>query len=777
MLIAFSLVLLHSDLFNPNNKTKMQRYQYIKNLREQDNIPPEILGYFYDNIQYTELIHQHADEDGSETKSKSASKRARRVKQRLAAPEANKNGRIDPYVMIIDEHFKLDSLKPVLKDQLILDDRFRPLGNNDRVDILSLRKAFFRFGTLQITSARSRPEAFTSPSTIQNPQDANPGVVNIKVAKVGTLWRKSAKRKKTRSPWQEWGAVLTSSQLFFFRNVGWVKNLCHQADVHYKQGNPGVACVFKPPLQNFQFEGKVSTEDAVAVLDMTYRRHKHAFALARRGSAVTGNDLEQHFDEVLLADSEWDRDDWIHKINYASTFKTSNVRIQSWHPANRNSIAIGPAAPSNEPGPAQVNTAPENKPNEKNLGSTALAASVRAKKTREMLDLAVEQLHPKQIQMDDYIGIGRHLEILSPMNDRTRSDLLSYGVRLAHNIKWSHYEVARLQVHRDILIKEMQEDESKTSTLGMGVLDADDQLLELKGRPSNVKRNSRTDPLDSSRRDSRSSDTRPAIRATKSDGDQTNPASYRNSDILNSIDEAFATPMETITHIQRSNSGNLKLLDLRGGQASRPDSAPYNTPDSPGQHSTSSLRPSTASSASARPQPESATKFTPTQSLHEADAARRPSTASTSGAGKTTAAGSPQGSAKSNARRSMQRTLREPKDALSQQTSRTSRRKKSKDKEGDNTDDNMSGHASEGLLRQKGSFTVHGKKASVITIPEFEQRSAEERLRLRKQAASDASRNLSVDGTITDEGEGSVAADNRLSAAFSDSAVEDSAQE
>ena len=55
--------------------------------------------------------------------------------------------------------------------------------------------------------------------TATNPEEAHPGIVDIKITKVGLLWRKDAKKKKTRSPWQEWGAILTGAQLYFFRNT------------------------------------------------------------------------------------------------------------------------------------------------------------------------------------------------------------------------------------------------------------------------------------------------------------------------------------------------------------------------------------------------------------------------------------------------------------------------------------------------------------------------------------------------------------------------------
>lgn len=52
------------------------------------------------------------------------------------------------------------------------------------------------------------------------------------------------------------------------------------------------------------------------------------------------------------------------------------------------------------------------------------------------------------------------------------------------------------------------------------------------------------------------------------------------------------------------------------------------------------------------------------------------------------------------------------------------------------TEDTLSLAESEGLARVAGSFTVHGKKASVVTFgSEWQDMSPEERLKLRKAAS------------------------------------------
>ncbi|CCE61409.1 hypothetical protein TPHA_0A03320 [Tetrapisispora phaffii CBS 4417] len=53
--IVFSLLILHTDYYNPNNKDKMTKHQFINLVHEDTEsngniIPKEILSYFYDNI-------------------------------------------------------------------------------------------------------------------------------------------------------------------------------------------------------------------------------------------------------------------------------------------------------------------------------------------------------------------------------------------------------------------------------------------------------------------------------------------------------------------------------------------------------------------------------------------------------------------------------------------------------------------------------------------------------------------------------------------------------
>lgn len=55
-LLAFASILLHSDAFNANNKSKMSKAAFIKNTRSDNSLPVEVLSYLYDNICFSPFI-------------------------------------------------------------------------------------------------------------------------------------------------------------------------------------------------------------------------------------------------------------------------------------------------------------------------------------------------------------------------------------------------------------------------------------------------------------------------------------------------------------------------------------------------------------------------------------------------------------------------------------------------------------------------------------------------------------------------------------------------
>ena len=307
--VAFSILLLQSDNHNKNNKRKMTKQDYVKNTQNgRISVAEDVLECFYDNICYTPFIHLD-DEIAVENRRLAVPKRKGLIRSKSSEML---RGPVDPYTLILDN--KLEVLRPSLKDVIETDDTYSipPINTIDN------HKAFVHAAVLQIVSARSRPDAFTTQATTANPAEAQAGLVSIKIAKVGLLWRKSTKKKKAKSPWQEWGAILTDSKLYFFKDIGWIKKLINQYENYGKATSKGPPLIFKPPVTSFEPDALMDIDDAVALLDSGYKKHKNAFAFIKHGG----------FEEIFLCNTEADVVDWTSKLNYAATFRTAGVRMR-----------------------------------------------------------------------------------------------------------------------------------------------------------------------------------------------------------------------------------------------------------------------------------------------------------------------------------------------------------------------------------------------------------------------------------------------------------------
>ncbi|PHH58572.1 hypothetical protein CDD81_5206 [Ophiocordyceps australis] len=458
--IAFSLLILHTDVFNKNNKHKMQKTDYLKNTRGE-GIFDEILECFYDNISYTPFIHVDDDDgDGSQDRldtSKSRKKKSRKQQQQLLSATSSMDPAkravkepIDPYTLILDGN--LDVLRPNLKDAMHIEDHYNYWGTSPGLNLGDLQKTFFKTGILQIVSARSRPDAFMTEQTATNPQDAHPGIVDIKITKVGLLWRKESKKRKTRSPWQEWGAMLTGAQLYFFRNTSWVKDLMHQHQGHIKAGNDGIPVIFKPPLETFKPDGLISTQGAVALVDLSYKKHKNAFVFVGQGG----------LEEVLLADNEDERNDWLAKLNYAAAFRTSGVRMrgvvgghydgQGRRGIRRLDSADGTQLVQTPTGPVSI---------VRGRIDHKMAQDIQTARRHGMQEKIAEadrKVDEVQRQLDEQLRNARHLQILAPVQPRSREQLLLAAARISAQLKWTRMEIWREKCHRDILLHDLADD-------------------------------------------------------------------------------------------------------------------------------------------------------------------------------------------------------------------------------------------------------------------------------------------------------------------------------
>ncbi|KAI5779699.1 hypothetical protein EDC01DRAFT_621152 [Geopyxis carbonaria] len=689
--IAFSLIMLHTDYFNKNNKHKMQKADYIKNTTgsiTKEGVSSDILECFYANIIYTPFIRMEDEYDINGEKIPPHRPKKSIFHRTINAYDGRRMKEpIDPYLLIIDDQLNL--LRPNLKDVIPFEDPYSYSGTASRLNMAALHKAFFRSGVLQIVSARSRPDAFMNQATVDNPEGADPGVVEIKVTKVGILWRKDLKKKKARSPWQEWGAVLTGSQLYFFRNVSWVKNLVTQYEQHHKHGS-GTPVIFKPALEIFKPDAQISTDDAVALLDKSYKKHKNAFAFIRHGGVQ----------EYFIADSENEMNDWLAKLNYAATFRTAGVRMRGVFGGNYEGQRLRSLR-------RMDSVAGSSGSNSVQTPSGELAAEISAAR-REVVEQRIhdseDRIAVANRELQAHLRNGRHLTILTPIQPRNREQVMMAAATLAAKLRWVRMEMWKLRCHRDILALDMEEER-------ITMRDRDKRILAVNTPSPHTAAG--VSPLHSAQNS-------PIVKAV-SGGDatptQANFISLSNDDISR-ISSHKSNISSEIPHdrIIDSTSPPLPRSPSMSSHGFKTEVSLVGTDDK-SIETTQIYRSPTPTMS------ESSFAASIDQEEEEREREKDKSKEKTKGKEKD--------SSRPNIRKSLQRTLRE---------SQGLGHKKNKPSYEDPMTPEKKALVEEGLARGSGSFTVHGKKASVITFgSEWQSMSSEDRLRRKKaQAGSEA---------------------------------------
>ena len=766
----------------------MTKQDYIKN-SAIDNVCEDVLECFYDNIVYTQFIRVEDDDEMKTVGSKRSKRTAKSIRNVVPEPVRKSSKEpLDPYALMFEN--KLDTLRPPIKDVMNLDDPFSYRGTAASLD-KSLLKAS-KIGILQIESARSRPDAFMSPSGIDNPEEASAGIVELPVEKVGVLWRKDPKKKTARSPWQEWGAILCSAGLYFFKNAGWVKSLIHQYEHHLRHGHHSSPVKFKPVIPEFKWNYMLPTDHGVALQDANYKRHKNAFVFFRPSGS----------EEVFLADNEAEMNDWLAKLNYQAAFKSAGVRQRgitgSTYDGQRQR-ALRRLDSTTSGGSVQtIQTATGEVTIQSGKIDPQLAQEIsiaRQEIIRAKIAEGEEKLADVIKQIDSQLRDTRHLLILAPIQPKTREQLVHAAGRMAAKLKWMRIELWRMKCHRDILAMDLEEERKEQQRRQARI----DKVIG-KAPPSIASESSASTakPLANGieRLNSTASSGPSPPRNHPSPVLNNRPETVMSNrfSVLTDADDIFSTPAAsprfapevelsseplTIkpppanrTSILSSNRSPL-LAPHNGVEEplESPTFSEYRTPildDEAAERRREAIGLASNSTDGTSPQPVSVRPDTASDSDRDLDAvppAHAPDLT-----------GSPTGSSRGKVRRSLHRTLREGGGSLhghghQQRDSGSSHRRGSRQsykarrdstssaavEDGDRDGTNNDG---EGLLRrEKGSFTLHGKKASVITFgAEWDNMSAEERLKVRKQAHSSSGGGSASAKPISDLSSASAAA-------------------
>ena len=733
-------------MFNKNNKNKMQKSDYTKNARGQ-GVADEILECFYDNISYTPFIHVEDDVDINGERIVAQNSRKLAFKGTGAESLRRNKEPVDPYSLILDN--RLDVLRPALKEITNLDDSFSYLGTATSFNLTDLQRTFFKSGVIQIVSARSRPEAFMTQATTTNPYEARAGVVDIKVTKVGILWRKESKKKKTRSPWQDWGAILTGSQLYFFRNTSWVKSLMHQFDTHQKYGPSGTPVTFRPPLEQFKPDFLLSTDDVVALLDVNYKKHKHAFVFSHRGG----------FEETFLADNESDMNDWLAKLNFAAAFRTAGVRMRG--------VVGGSSEAQKSRGLSESESSNSSKPIQNSAGEAPVQIGRNGYDLAQQISMARRQIMTQKIaeanerlsvagtQLELQLRNARHLHTMAPIQNKTREQVIDAAGRMAANIRGARLDIWRMRCHKEILAIDLEEELNANSSFDRQLRNHRSSTVTSQDTIIQTPKNDGLNRLTSRASTAATPQTSP--RASRPNTQPSGAKMFSMNDIFQSPSRLRSQhrpqsswELPQMAFDQTVSPTNQKFAASDGierGIPSRIESLTVDPEHASGQHALEGMTttppvPITSSDEDEHKVLKEAGLFSPDSTTSESRALEA---ASDDEKLKLTDADVDN---RPKVRHSLQRKLRE----AHVPTHHRSKKGKDSSSGAGIADDGASVTEIEGLARGTGSFTVHGKKASVVNFgSEWQNISPEERLHLRKLIQSDDSK-LSVPSAVDDDG-------------------------
>lgn len=791
---AFSILILQTDVFNKSNKRKMTKPDYVKNTSIA-GVSEDVLDCFYDNIAYTPFIRVEDDDSIKQTKSKrkkkaaKAAKAAKVVKAAVAVDPAERKPLkepVDPYLLILDD--KLDLLRPPIREVMNLEDPYSYLGSVSHLSRETLK--MMKAGIIQIVSARSRPDAFLSPSGIENPDEAQAGIVELPVDKVGLLWRKDPKKKTARSPWQEWGAILTGAGLYFFKDSKRIKEWLYQYENHLKHGGSDTPCLFKPPVPQFNPDYMIPTEHGVALQDSNYKRHKNAFSFFRPNNP----------EEIFLADNEQEMNDWLAKLNQQAAFKTAGVRPRGLVGGNydgQRQRALRRLASDNSGAATQtIQTSSGEVTIQRGRIDNDLAQQIslaRQDAMRQKIEQGEDELAKIIKKIDTQLRDCRHLLIMAPIQQKTREHLLLAAGRMAANLKVIRIQMWRKKCHRDILaldlVEEKKEMERRQARLDPSGIKTDSiaSLSSMSTARAHSQQHS-SDRVTSAA--SLVAGSSPA-RAGSSPVPRPDTKSSLTSMLDSNEDDVFRTPPENSPVIGALEDGEwepLKIkphrLSLMSFRSPRPQQEFTDALEAPQSPAFSEYKTPTLDDEEARRKRQGSISSPIKVDAKEAsltDASQpRPGTptdAELSDAFDNIMPGSPD---TRKPRRPMQRTLRESSNPHSHRDTgsghhrhRGSLRSKGDSTTSANLEDapadakpavqvmvptgsadavllareivKTSGDGEPQLKREKGSFTVHGKKASVITFDaDWTNITPEERLRMRKAHSSTTTPSVEV---------------------------------
>lgn len=463
-ILAFSLMMLHTDAFNRNAKNKMSKADYVKNTSSSD-VPQDILEYLYDNLTFTQFVYSD-EADALTTTSGSGSGSSNSGSGGLFTPGKDRNAKVDAYLII--RQGRLSQLCPSIEDLIPEEEPFS--ASSLDADPASLASAYMMSPSLQIEEVL-RPGSSQSDfagidaslASIAPPKGTAAGsqsagsksVVTVRIFKVGIIHRKAdvvEKGKKASKRWKACGMILTSSQLLFFQDMEWIDALRSQIAEQLAAAAPEdrrKGILLNPPVAKFQPDGVLSLADAIALRDDNFDRQQSVFRLVGMQSGAQHEYLFQCRDMDDLFE-------WIEGINFCACFRSAGLRV-----SNVDALALQwKGDDEGDVGHAEEGT----------LRSSGRAASAKVANRRKQLvpklQQAEQSLSVHLTELQELLRLAKQFAIMTPFQRSTRERIEAAAVPLAARIRQLRILVAKFDKRRAILAAEVGDELTVGSQAG-----------------------------------------------------------------------------------------------------------------------------------------------------------------------------------------------------------------------------------------------------------------------------------------------------------------------
>ncbi|VEU20254.1 DEKNAAC101146 [Brettanomyces naardenensis] len=550
-ILAYALIMLQTDRFNPNNKHKMTRWEFVDNLlstlKETEGsvdtvnemtglIVREVLGYFYDNIVHSRFAKilpiqcgqaLEALEDttctvafpypsslaltsGGGTSSSSSIKSSSQVS--LTSPLLRRGSfpwsppSIDVYEYITQR--KLNDLRlgtifhctnPFLGTNLdtstsddnisarrdsdsitVSDDIILPSldyvkeqidCSHDGIDYELLHKFVDAVNgshcsvVLKVPKARG---AFLDLPGVQHIayqeqplSESGKEYYLVRVIKLGMMSRQESKLRYAVKSWKRYFCLLTPVGMFFFKSLNFFRMVYLDKDQDRKtlilekssSGSTTSTLLESSEPSLTIFEGASATRtDKNVVLDRLANDPTSKNVSESPLRNFTFYIYTRNSRNVYMVDNQFELKSWINSINYLSAFATIELPIQKMK-------IFEPVTESIE--------------NDATAGDAF--TEVTCAKTISIdsrLSRLCSSIESSSGTLVKYLQTVNHLELLTPLEPKTRDELISSSKILNVKLEWLWYELSR-DNELYWLLKAMKEKEREGS--GVGNVDGNEE--------------------------------------------------------------------------------------------------------------------------------------------------------------------------------------------------------------------------------------------------------------------------------------------------------------